>query len=136
MIKLPWGSIGLLRTSAYGEPREPHKRWRTRKYHSFPKREICALRIYNENKIMRTVRKYSRPCNETLNTKTNVTTTWMGRSRAEKEGFVVVGKIEGRAWSPEDAEVFYAEHKGKPFFETLVAFMSSGPIVQMCLEKV
>lgn len=56
--------------------------------------------------------------------------------RAEKEGFVVVGKIEGRTWSKEDAEVFYGEHKGKPFFDTLVDFMSSGPIVQLCLEKV
>lgn len=56
--------------------------------------------------------------------------------RAEKEGFVVVGKIEGRAWSKEDAQVFYAEHKGKPFFDPLVTFMSSGPIVQICLEKV
>jgi len=55
---------------------------------------------------------------------------------AEKEGFVVVGKIEGRTWSKEDAEAFYSEHSGKPFFDTLVAFMTSGPIVQLCLEKV
>lgn len=56
--------------------------------------------------------------------------------RAEKEGFVVVGKVEDRTWSKEDAQVFYAEHKDQPFFDTLVAFMSSGPIVQLCLEKV
>ncbi|CAN0260764.1 unnamed protein product, partial [Hapterophycus canaliculatus] len=57
-------------------------------------------------------------------------------ARAEEEGFVVVGKIEGRTWSKEDAEAFYAEHQGKPFFDTLVVFMTSGPIVQLCLEKV
>lgn len=57
-------------------------------------------------------------------------------SRAEQEGFVVVGKTEGRTWSQEDAEAFYSEHKGKPFFDTLVAFMTSGPLVQLCLEKV
>lgn len=33
------------------------------------------------------------------------------------------------------AERFYAVHTGKPFFETLVDFMSSGPIVVMVLRK-
>lgn len=56
--------------------------------------------------------------------------------RVEQEGFVVVGKIEGRVWSQQDAATFYSEHRGKAFFETLVDFMSSGPIVQLCLEKV
>lgn len=56
--------------------------------------------------------------------------------RAEQEGFVVVAKAEGRLWSQEDAEVFYSEHRGRPFFDTLVAFMTSGPLVQLCLEKV
>lgn len=32
------------------------------------------------------------------------------------------------------AEGFYAVHKGKPFFEGLVRFMSSGPCVIMVLE--
>jgi nucleoside-diphosphate kinase len=32
------------------------------------------------------------------------------------------------------AEGFYAEHKGKPFFESLCAFMSSGPVVVQVLE--
>jgi nucleoside-diphosphate kinase len=31
---------------------------------------------------------------------------------------------------------FYAEHRGKPFFETLVAFMTSGPIVALELLAV
>ena len=34
-----------------------------------------------------------------------------------------------------DAKAFYAVHDGKPFFETLVTFMSSGPIVAIALEK-
>jgi nucleoside-diphosphate kinase len=32
------------------------------------------------------------------------------------------------------AEGFYAVHKGKPFFESLTDFMSSGPAVMMILE--
>jgi len=35
----------------------------------------------------------------------------------------------------ERAEAFYAVHEGKPFFEGLVEFMSSGPIVAAILEK-
>lgn len=34
-----------------------------------------------------------------------------------------------------DAEAFYAVHKERPFFNGLVAFMSSGPIVAAVLEK-
>jgi nucleoside-diphosphate kinase len=35
----------------------------------------------------------------------------------------------------EQAGAFYAVHKGKPFYESLVDFMSSGPIVAILLEK-
>jgi len=35
----------------------------------------------------------------------------------------------------ENAEAFYGIHAGKPFFEGLVSFMSSGPIVAAILEK-
>lgn len=35
----------------------------------------------------------------------------------------------------EQAGTFYAVHQGKPFFESLVEFMSSGPIVAIVLEK-
>jgi nucleoside diphosphate kinase len=31
--------------------------------------------------------------------------------------------------------MFYAEHQGKPFYDGLVAFMSSGPIVALALAK-
>lgn len=34
----------------------------------------------------------------------------------------------------EQAEGFYAEHKGKPFFDSLVDFMISGPILVQVLE--
>ena len=34
-----------------------------------------------------------------------------------------------------DAENFYAVHKGKPFYPSLIDFMSSGPIVTAILEK-
>jgi len=34
-----------------------------------------------------------------------------------------------------DAELFYNIHRGKPFFESLVDFMSSGPIIALVIEK-
>ena len=37
--------------------------------------------------------------------------------------------------SKEEAEAFYAIHKGRPFFEELTTFMSSGPIMAMVVEK-
>ena len=33
------------------------------------------------------------------------------------------------------AEAFYEVHRGRPFYEELVAFMSSGPCFPMALEK-
>ena len=36
--------------------------------------------------------------------------------------------------SKKQAEGFYAVHRGKPFFESLTNFMSSGPAVVMILE--
>jgi nucleoside-diphosphate kinase len=35
--------------------------------------------------------------------------------------------------SKEKAELFYAEHKERPFFGELVSFMTSGPVMLMCL---
>lgn len=34
-----------------------------------------------------------------------------------------------------DAQAFYAVHKDRPFFEDLVTYMTSGPIVAAILEK-
>ena len=33
-----------------------------------------------------------------------------------------------------EAEGYYEEHRGKGFFEELIEFMTSGPVVMMCLE--
>ena len=37
--------------------------------------------------------------------------------------------------SKAEAEGFYAVHRGRPFFEELTTFMSSGPCVPIVLEK-
>ena len=37
--------------------------------------------------------------------------------------------------SKKQAEVFYEVHKGRPFYDDLTDFMSSGPIVAAILEK-
>jgi nucleoside-diphosphate kinase len=37
--------------------------------------------------------------------------------------------------SAHQAEEFYGVHRGKPFYNSLVTFMSSGPIVAAILEK-
>ena len=37
--------------------------------------------------------------------------------------------------TPEKAGEFYAVHKARPFYNDLVSFMSSGPIVAAILEK-
>lgn len=36
--------------------------------------------------------------------------------------------------SREKCELFYAEHRERPFFGELVQFMTSGPVVLMCLS--
>jgi nucleoside-diphosphate kinase len=52
----------------------------------------------------------------------------------EKAGFRIVA-IKKQSISGEQAEGFYYVHKGKPFFNDLCAFMSSGPLFLMVLEK-
>lgn len=52
----------------------------------------------------------------------------------EKAGFKIVA-IKRLSISKTQAEGFYAVHKERPFFGSLTAFMSSGPIVAMVLEK-
>lgn len=53
--------------------------------------------------------------------------------RFEKRGLKLVG-LKQMQVSVELAERHYGEHKGKPFFEGLVKFITSGPIVAMCWE--
>jgi len=54
-------------------------------------------------------------------------------SRFEQRGLKIVG-IKFLQMTRELAEKHYAEHKGKPFFESLVNFIISGPIVAMAWE--
>ena len=49
-------------------------------------------------------------------------------------GFRIVAMKYTRL-SPEKAGDFYAIHRGRPFYDELVSFMSSGPIVAAILEK-
>jgi nucleoside-diphosphate kinase len=54
-------------------------------------------------------------------------------SRFERAGLKIVAarmKLLSRA----DAEEFYAVHRGRPFFNDLVAFMTSGPVMIQVLE--
>jgi nucleoside-diphosphate kinase len=51
-----------------------------------------------------------------------------------KAGFQIVA-IKKQSISKEQAKGFYAVHAGKPFFEPLCEFMSSGPLFLMVLEK-
>jgi nucleoside-diphosphate kinase len=37
--------------------------------------------------------------------------------------------------TPEQAGLFYSVHKGKPFYESLITFMSFGPVIAALLEK-
>ena len=51
----------------------------------------------------------------------------------EDAGLRIVGQRRLRL-SRSQAETFYDVHKGKPFFEELVGFMTSGPVVVQVLE--
>ena len=53
--------------------------------------------------------------------------------RFEDHGLKIVG-LKMIHMDRREAEGFYAVHRGKPFFESLTAFMSSGPAVVMVLE--
>ncbi|HZN55915.1 MAG TPA: nucleoside-diphosphate kinase [Candidatus Polarisedimenticolaceae bacterium] len=55
-------------------------------------------------------------------------------ARIEEEGFRIVAMRLARLTRAE-AEGFYAVHEGRPFFDDLVRFMTSGPVVLMCLER-
>ncbi|PJE79724.1 Nucleoside diphosphate kinase [invertebrate metagenome] len=54
-------------------------------------------------------------------------------SRFEQAGLVIMG-ARMLHLSREQAEGFYAEHSERPFFNDLVAFMISGPVVVSVLE--
>ncbi len=52
----------------------------------------------------------------------------------EKAGFKILAMKKIRL-TKETAGGFYAVHKGRPFYDGLVEFMSSGPCVPIALEK-
>jgi nucleoside-diphosphate kinase len=53
--------------------------------------------------------------------------------RIEEAGFRIRA-MQLRSLSQPDAEGFYAVHRERPFFASLTAFMSSGPVVVLALE--
>ena len=53
--------------------------------------------------------------------------------RIEAKGYRLV-RLELREATSDLLAAHYAEHEGKPFYEPLVAFMLSGPIVAMVVE--
>ena len=55
-------------------------------------------------------------------------------ARIEKAGFTILG-LKKLQLSRNAAGGFYAVHRGRPFYDGLVQFMSSGPCVPIALEK-
>ncbi|MCG9174772.1 nucleoside-diphosphate kinase [Yersinia enterocolitica] len=54
-------------------------------------------------------------------------------ARFESAGFKIIA-AKMLYLTKEQAEGFYAEHKGRPFFDGLVEFMTSGPVMIQVLE--
>ncbi|END9085586.1 nucleoside-diphosphate kinase [Yersinia enterocolitica] len=54
-------------------------------------------------------------------------------ARFESAGFKIIA-AKMLHLTKEQAEGFYAEHKGRPFFDGLVEFMTSGPVMIQVLE--
>jgi nucleoside-diphosphate kinase len=55
-------------------------------------------------------------------------------ARIEKAGFTLVG-ARLRHLTAAEAEGFYHVHRQRPFFKSLVSFMSSGPCLTLVLER-
>ena len=53
--------------------------------------------------------------------------------RVEAKGYTLVA-LEVRTVDRDVLERHYAEHEGKPFYEPLLEFMSSGPVVAAVIE--
>ena len=54
-------------------------------------------------------------------------------NRFERAG-LTVERMELGNVTMEQAEANYAEHKGKPFYEGLVSYITSGPVVKMVIS--
>jgi nucleoside-diphosphate kinase len=55
-------------------------------------------------------------------------------SRIESEGFRVLG-VKKIALSERQAQAFYAVHRERPFYGSLVEYMTSGPVYVAALER-
>ena len=55
-------------------------------------------------------------------------------AHVEERGFRLA-EARLTALTREQCQEFYAEHVGKPFFNDLVEFMTSGPVMLTCLER-
>jgi nucleoside-diphosphate kinase len=53
--------------------------------------------------------------------------------RLERKGFRLAA-MDLRTLDEATAKQHYAEHEGKPFFDELVRFITSGPLVAICVE--
>jgi nucleoside-diphosphate kinase len=53
--------------------------------------------------------------------------------RIERKGLRLIG-MELRTITRETAQTHYAEHDGKPFYEGLVKFITSGPLIALVAE--
>ena len=55
-------------------------------------------------------------------------------TRLEKKGFNIIA-LKQEKLSSKLAERHYAEHKGKDFYEPLLKYMTSSPVIMMILER-
>ena len=55
-------------------------------------------------------------------------------SRIESEGFHIIG-LRKVALSQRQAEQFYAVHSARPFYKSLVDYMTSGPVYVAALQR-
>lgn len=54
-------------------------------------------------------------------------------ARFEDAG-LVIERLEFGVVTPEQAAANYAEHEGKPFYDGLIAYITSGPVAKMVLR--
>ncbi|MEU4268361.1 nucleoside-diphosphate kinase [Streptomyces sp. NPDC026092] len=54
--------------------------------------------------------------------------------RIERKAGWTISALELRELSQETLEQHYGEHKGKPFYEPLMGFMQSGPVVALVVD--
>jgi nucleoside-diphosphate kinase len=52
----------------------------------------------------------------------------------ENEGFEILA-LEKRRLSEAQARAFYEVHRARPFYDSLVQFMTSGPVVAVAVER-